>query len=181
MKKLLVGAVLLCGLLLPGHRAAAEIGTIDDVPAATLLLPYFEVDLDSAEGVTTLFSVNNASASAAVAHVTFWTDESIPTLDFDIYLTGYDVQTINIRDIFNGILPRTADAGSDPADTISNKGDLSQDINFPGSTGPCTASGVYNPYPTPTLSAAFLVHLRNAHTGGASPVFGNLCAGADYG
>jgi hypothetical protein len=182
MKRLLVGAVLLCGLLLPAHRAAAEIGTIDDVPAATLLLPYFEVDLDSAAGVTTLFSVNNASASAAVAHVTFWTDESIPTLDFDIYLTGYDVQTINIRDIFNGILPRTADDGSDvAADTISPQGDISQDINFPGSTGPCATSGLYNPYPTPTLSAAFLVHLRNAHTGAASPVFGNRCAGANYG
>src|SRR5829696_3136327 len=138
MRRGLAFAVLLCGLLLPAHRAAAEIGTIDDVPAATLLLPYFEVDLDSAEGVTTLFSINNASASAAVAHVTFWTDESIPTLDFDVYLTGYDVQTINVRDIFNGILPRTADAGADSGGSISPKGPLSQDINFPGSTGPCS-------------------------------------------
>jgi hypothetical protein len=182
MKKLLVGAVLLCGLLLPVHRAAAEIGTIDDVPAATLLLPYFEVDLDSDRGITTLFSINNASASAAVAHVTFWTDESIPTLDFDIYLTGYDVQTINIRDIFNGILPRTADAGADPgAGTISPKGPLSQDINFPGSTGPC--ANPYNAFPNPTLSATFLSnHLRPAHTGGPSTaVFGGRCSGADYG
>jgi hypothetical protein len=189
MRRSLAFAVLLCGLLLPAHRAAAEIGTIDDVPGATLLLPYFEVDLDSDRGITTLFSINNASASAAVAHVTFWTDESIPTLDFDIYLTGYDVQTINIRDIFNGILPRTADTGADtgdttnPADGISNKGTLSQDINFPGSTGPCTAGGVYAAYPTPTLSATFLNnHLRPAHTGGPSTaVFGGRCAGADYG
>jgi hypothetical protein len=185
MKKIVVLAVLLCGLLVPAHRAAAEIGTIDDVPAATLLLPYFEVDLDNPAGVTTLFSVNNASASAAVAHVVFWTDKSIPTLDFDIYLTGYDVQTINIRDIFNGILPRTADAGSDPGDTgnpadgISNKGPLSQDINFPGSTGPCSVP--YAAFPTPTLSPAFLIHLRNSHTGGPSPVFANRCSGADYG
>jgi hypothetical protein len=185
MKKIVVLAVLLCGLLVPAHRAAAEIGTIDDVPAATLLLPYFEVDLDDPRGVTTLFSVNNASASAAVAHVVFWTDKSIPTLDFDIYLTGYDVQTINIRDIFNGILPRTADDGADPGDTgnpadgISNQGTLSQDINFPGSTGPCSVP--YAAFPTPTLSPAFLIHLRNAHTGGPSPVFGNRCSGADYG
>ena len=103
---------------LASGQAVAEIGTIDDVPAATLLLPYFEVDLNSANGVTTLFSINNASASAAVAHVTVWTDLSVPVLDFDVYLTGYDVQTINMRDILNGILPRTADFDSDPdADT----------------------------------------------------------------
>ena len=33
--------------------ARAEIGTIDDVPAATLLLPYFEVDLGDVEHVGT--------------------------------------------------------------------------------------------------------------------------------
>lgn len=60
-------AVCLLALAVP---ARAEIGTIDAVPAATLLLPYFEVDLTNPNGITTLFSVNNASASAAVAHVT---------------------------------------------------------------------------------------------------------------
>lgn len=166
----------LTSLVALGGSAIAEIGTIDDVPAATLLLPYFEVNLDSQDGITTLFSINNASASAAVAHVTFWTDQSIPTLDFDVYLTGYDVQTINIRDIFNGNLPRTADAGSDPADTISNKGVLSQDINFPGSTGPCA-----NPYPaTGALSAALIDHIRKSHTGQFSSLYGG-CSGANHG
>ena len=92
--------VLLCFALmsaLTAGSAVAEICTIDDVPAATLLLPYFEVDLNDSNGVTTLFSVNNASASAAVAHVTVWTDLSVPVLDFDIYLTGFDVQTMNMR------------------------------------------------------------------------------------
>ena len=97
----------LIGLLAWSFPGIAEICTIDDVPAATLLLPYFEVDLsnnNNNNGVNTLFSINNASASAAVAHVTLWTDQSIPTLDFDVYLTGYDVQTISIRDIFTGNL-----------------------------------------------------------------------------
>jgi hypothetical protein len=162
--------------------AVAEICTVDDVPAATLLLPYFEVDLGNPDGLTTLFSINNASASAAVAHVTVWTDESIPTLDFDIYLTGYDVQTINIRDIFNGNVPRTADAGVDVGDTgnpndgISNKGLLSQDINFPGSSGPCATV-----YVNPVLSATAQTSLRNAHTGQAASGFGGLCVGHDYG
>ena len=175
MKKIALGLALL-SLLALGGSAFAEIGTIDEVPAATLLVPYFEVDLNNPSGITTLFSVNNASASAAVAHVTMWTDQSIPTLDFDIYLTGYDVQTINIRDIFNGNLPRTADAGSDPGDTISHKGSLSQDINFPGATGPCA-----NPYPaTGALSATLIDHIRKSHTGLSSALYGG-CSGANYG
>ena len=113
------------------------IGTIDDVPAATLLLPYFEVDIADANGVNTLFSINNASATAVLAHVMVWTDLSVPVLDFDVYLTGYDVQTINLRDIFvNGNLPRTASAGQDPGDTISPQGPASQDINFACLLGP---------------------------------------------
>jgi len=166
----------LVSLLALGGSAIAEIGTIDEVPAATLLVPYFEVDLGNPSGITTLFSINNASASAAVAHITFWTDESIPTLDFDVYLTGYDVQTINIRDIFAGTLPRTADAGSDPGDAISHKGSLSQDINFPGSTGPCAT-----PYPgVGTLNAALINHIVTSHTGKFDQVYGG-CSGATYG
>ena len=180
MRRLALGLTLVA-LLAYGAPAAAEICTIDDVPAATLLLPYFEVDLVNLAGINTLFSINNASATATVAHVTLWTDESIPTLDFDIYLTGYDVQTISLRDIFNGILPRTADAGVDTGDTISHKGVLSQDINFPGSTGPCgSAATLYAAAPTPTLSAALIDHIRKSHTGQFSPVYGG-CLGLNYG
>src|SRR5689334_22020268 len=121
----------LLSLLGLGGRAFAVIGTIDDVPAATLLLPYFELDLSNQNGVNTLFSINNASATAVLAHVTVWTDQSVPALDFDVYLTGYDVQTISLRDILqNGNLPITASAGQDPNDTISPQGPASQDINF---------------------------------------------------
>jgi hypothetical protein len=197
MRKLTV-SIALAGLLAMGGVAVAEICTIDDVPAATLLLPYFEVNLDDTAGVTTLFSINNASAIAHLAHVTLWTDESVPTLDFDVYLTGYDVQTINMRDIFNGILPRTADDGIDPdtpgptAAAISNQGALSLpdlpstpflsgDANFPGSTGPCGAiSTVYDAAPTPELSASVIAHIRAAHTGNSSPVYG-ACSGLNYG
>ena len=180
MKKITLCFALL-GPLASGLPAAAEICTIDDVPAATLLLPYFEVDLNDRNGTETLFSINNASASAAVAHVTLWTDESIPTLDFDIYLTGYDVQTINLHDIFNGILPRTADTGPDTTDTISPQGDISQDINFPGSTGPCgSAATLYAAPPAPTLTLALIDHIRKSHTGQFSSVYGG-CLGLNYG
>ena len=74
-----------------------------DQPAATLLIPYFEVDLDDPSGPDTLVSVNNASAKPALARVVLWTDWGVPTLAFDVYLTGYDVQTLNLRDLFAGI------------------------------------------------------------------------------
>jgi len=175
MKKIVLALLAALALAVP---ASAEICTIDDVPAATLLLPYFEVSLDAPVGwgKHTLFSINNASNVAAVAHVTLWTDQSIPTLDFDVYLTGYDVQTINLYDIFAfGNLPRTADDGADTLDTISPQGALSQDINFPGSSGPCVAA-----YTNPVLDSTRLANLRAAHTGKNAPAYGG-CLGANYG
>jgi hypothetical protein len=161
-----LGLLLLLGR---AEQATAVIGAVDDVPAATLLLPYFEVDLNNPNGLTTLFSVNNASATAVLAHVVIWSDLSVPVLDFNIYLTGYDVQSINLRDIIvNGTLPRTASAGQDPADSISPHGDFSQDINFASCTGQL---------PPPSLPTNFTDHLKRSLTGLSSPVLGNLCAG----
>ncbi len=163
-------SLVLAGLLGFGSQASALIGTIDDVPAATLLLPYFEVDIGNPNGVNTLFSINNASATAVLVHVSVWTDQSVPALDFDVYLTGYDVETISLRDIFlNGNLPRTASAGQDPNDTISPQGLVSQDINF--------ASCSFLPYSTPAVSASFRAHLQAWFQGNPSPVTGN-CAGS---
>ena len=102
-------------LLVMGNQAFATEDAIDVVPAATLLLPYFEVDLDSPAGITTLFSVNNASAAPQLAHITLWTDMSRPTLDFTIYLTGYDVQTFNLGSLFrDGSLPLLEGPKPDP-------------------------------------------------------------------
>ena len=53
----------LLGLLALSGQAVATICTIDEVPAATLLLPYFQLDLSNPNGLTTLFSINNASAN----------------------------------------------------------------------------------------------------------------------
>jgi hypothetical protein len=162
----------LLGALGTGQAAHAVIGAVDDVPGATLLLPYFEVDLTSADGVQTLFSVNNASATAVLAHVVLWSDLSVPVLDFNIYLTGFDVQTINLRDILvNGTLPRTASVGQDPSDTISNHGVFSQDINFASCTGQL---------PPPALPASFIDHLQKSLTGQSSPILGNRCAGRAF-
>jgi hypothetical protein len=151
-------------------QAYAVLGAIDKVPAATLLLPYFEVDVNHTTGMNTLFAVGNTSPAAVLAHVTIWTDQSVPALDFDVYLTGYDVQTISLRDIFvNGNLPITASAGQDPKDAISPKGQLSQDINF------ASCSGM--PYAPGAVSASFRAHLQAWLQGNQSPATGN-CAGS---
>jgi hypothetical protein len=71
------------------------------LPAATLLLPYFEVDLAAppGQGETTLFTVTNVTNEEQIAHVTLWTDYAFPVIDFNIYLTGYDTQSINLYDV----------------------------------------------------------------------------------
>jgi hypothetical protein len=148
---------LLLTVLVPGSLWAV-VGTIDVTPAATLLFPYFEVDLSNPNGRTTVVTILAATPSATLAHVTFWTDLGIPTYAFDVYLTGYDMQPINLRDVFNGHLPLTADAGEDFGDSVTNQGHYSQDVNFPGTTGPCGA-------PYSLIPSDVLAELRAAHTG----------------
>ncbi|MBV8199082.1 MAG: hypothetical protein JOZ15_00515, partial [Acidobacteria bacterium] len=153
--------------------AAAVICTVDAVPGATLLLPYFEVDLGNPNGLTTLFAINNSSSAAILAHVVVWSDLSVAVLEFNVYLTGYDVQTINLRDILvYGNLPQTASAGQDENDTISPKGPLSQDVNF------ASCQGVL---PPPPLPPSFVQHLQLSLTGRPSPVLQNQCAGQNLG
>jgi hypothetical protein len=171
MRKALWSLVLL-SLLTGGGTASAITCGIEAMPAATLLLPYFEVDLANPTGVTTLFSINNTSANAILAHVVVWSDLSVPVFLFNVYLTGYDVQAINLADIFvRGALPQTASAGQDPNDTISPQGTLSQDINFASCQGQL---------PTGTLPATFITHLQTALTGQFSSLLGG-CAGLAYG
>jgi hypothetical protein len=69
------------------------------LPAATLLLPYFEVDTTSQSGETTLVTITNTSNAEQAVHVVLWTDWGYPVIDFNIYLTGYDVQSINLFDV----------------------------------------------------------------------------------
>jgi hypothetical protein len=164
--------LLAAALLLAPAGASAEVCSLDKAPAATLLLPYFEVDLDNPGGLTTLFTLNNASATAILTNLVIWTDLGVPTLNFPVYLTGYDIQTINLRDVFNGVLQRTATAGQDPGDTLSPKGQYSQDINFASCNGLLPVPAV--------LPAAFTESLRAAHTGRSSAVLGG-CAGRNLG
>lgn len=154
--------------------AQAEIAAIDAVPAATLLVPYFEVGLENASSqATTLIAINNASAAPVVAHVTLWSKLARPTLDFDLYLTGYDVVTVNLRDLFiDGAVPQTGpnfDPGDDPISP-----------NAPGAFSLPDAAPPACDFPLPaTIPPSLLAYLRAAHTGFPAPAgFDNsgLCA-----
>jgi hypothetical protein len=75
---------------------------ISVTPAATLLLPYFEVDFRAAPAAarTTIFTITNTSQMPEIAHCVVWTDWAFAAFTFNIYLTGYDVQSINLYDVF---------------------------------------------------------------------------------
>jgi hypothetical protein len=104
-------------------------------PAATLLLPYFDVDFNAtpANAVNTLFTVQNVSPMPQIANVTIWTDFSFPLVSIPMFLTGYDVQSINMYDLLarsvfappsgtsNGApVPTNPTAGSQPAGNNAN-------------------------------------------------------------
>lgn len=77
-------------------------------PAATLLIPYFEVDLAAkpGEGRTTVFSIINVTNLPQLARVTIWSDYAYPLFGFTVFLTGYDVQAMDIRDLLvRGVVP----------------------------------------------------------------------------
>lgn len=128
--------------------------------AATLLIPYWEVDLDAPLARTTLFSVNSYSALPELARVTLWTDWGFPTLAFDLYLTPFDIQTLNVRDLFNGVVPSTGEGA-----------DLS---HFPI----CSEASPY--HDNPVLSPEHRQQLAAWHTGRSGPMDPG-CAGENHG
>jgi hypothetical protein len=123
------------------------------LPAATLLLPYFEVDLDDPNGETTLFTITNVTNADRIARVTLWTDRAYPVIAFSIYLTGYDVQAINLFDVIarGRIAP---DAGTGTA--VSKRGNYS-DQNFEiDLTGCARLPGALDPIYVTRMRSAFL-------------------------
>lgn len=156
----------------PSQAATGAVAcSLDMAPAATLLLPYFEVDLRDPAKRTTLFAIHNVRQASTVASVTLWTDLGVPTFHFNVYLTGYDIQTINLRDVFAGNLPRTASAAQDPQDRLSPRGDFSQDVGLQACNGQL---------PPPVPPASVLAGLAAAHTGLFSSPYGG-CAGQPFG
>jgi hypothetical protein len=108
-----------------GSAAFAVECALDAVPASTLLFPFVNYDYEQGmvdnSGQTTLFAITNVSNEAQIVHITVWTDYSIAILDFNLTLTGYDVQTINIRDILrDGVLPSDDTGANEWWDGVSD-------------------------------------------------------------
>ncbi len=109
MKKLSVVIALV--LLAAAGTGYAVTCAYDNVPAATLLVPYWKVSLNGATGfpipsggTDTLVSVVNVSTPGVIAHVTVWNKYSKAVIDFNLPLTGKDVASFSMRDIMNGKL-----------------------------------------------------------------------------
>lgn len=88
-------------------------------PAATLLLPWFGVDLASDDGLTTQLLITNVDARSHLVSVTLWTDWAIPTFTFNLYLTGFDVERLDLRELLQGTVPVTG-AGVSPVGSLSD-------------------------------------------------------------
>ncbi|HXA16346.1 MAG TPA: hypothetical protein VN380_05105 [Thermoanaerobaculia bacterium] len=174
---LLFASLLLCGSALAAVPSSINNDDSCDLkvgPAATLLLPYFEVDPNpKVQGQTTLFTITNVTRYPQIAHVTLWTDWAYPVLSFNLFLTGYDVQAINLYDVIvrgtvappggttpattpgtlsaaNGNLRATLDCASNPAllpASITNavRNSLTTGVYNPGGgiTSCSTAGGVH--------------------------------------
>ncbi|HSY50529.1 MAG TPA: hypothetical protein VLC46_17110 [Thermoanaerobaculia bacterium] len=153
--------LVLASLLLFGIAAAAVPSSINnddscDIkvgPAATLLLPYFEVDVSGNSGQTTLFTITNVTRYPQIAHVTLWSDWAYPVMTFNAFLTGYDVQAINLADVLiRGIIAPPSGTSS-----ATKPGSLS------ASTNPNLLDCASNPGSVP---ASIIAGVRNALTSG---------------
>ena len=149
----------------PGH---AVIGTIDNVPGATLLLPYFEVALTNPQGPQTSFTVVNTARAPTTVKVTLWTDYAVPSFHFDLYLGGRDTVEVDLGLLFTkGIIPKTAP-------TIGTAGPASNaHVAVPSCSGTLP--------PPDSIGTAMIAHLQAAHTGQASATWGGQCGGAALG
>jgi hypothetical protein len=162
-------------LALSFSTAQAVICSADNVPAATLLVPHFQVDLDNCgSGTTTLITVRNASPDAVVARVNLWTNLSRPVTGFPIYLDAYATVDMNLADVFcSGTLPQTdPDITGQPTSNLGNP-----PVQRRLCPGPGTGQLLESPGPIP---ADFLQTVRAYHTGQISPQTGQT-AGVDFG
>jgi hypothetical protein len=100
----------------PPGLPSIPVGSLCDIGnnvAASVLVPYFEVDSADMAGMDTLIGLVNIDDDPIVAHVVVWNVDSWSVFDFNIYLTGYDVVTFSMRQILiYGNLPNNGCATS---------------------------------------------------------------------
>ena len=171
--KLLVLLLLLATPVLATTTRNDDSCDIGLFPAATLLLPYFEVDFNSRTdvGETTIFTLTNTSPLPQAARVTLWTSYAYPVLSFNIFLTGYDVQKINLYDVIaNGRIAPDGDLGANKAPrgqlSVENNPRLDEQscANLPGN-----------------IPAVLIERMKSAFTTGKIPGIGSSPACSNAG
>ena len=161
----------------------------DNVPAATLLVPYFQVSGSAASGtipaggVDTTVAITNVSSWGVIAHVTVWNKQSAAVLDFNVPMTGFDVAFFSMRGVLNGNLnvnENVQKAGSvDPCRDVTKIGTAkTQYIRFthPQYTVPATPGTDYFDsigfYASPAFSGNFRNKILDSLD--ESPVYSSL-------
>lgn len=95
-----------------GGQAGAALCTIDDVPGATVLYPYFQVNLDDCDAPgplsDTVITVSNAAGEPTLTNLTVWTNADRVITGFNVYLNAYGSAEISMRDLVcDGVFPDT--------------------------------------------------------------------------
>ena len=159
MKKVLTMLVAVAALAAFAGSASAITCTIDHKPAATLLVPYFQVAVSAATATPpqvigtaggtdfadTFMTVLNASAEPELAHVTVWNRRSVPVLDFNIALTGFDEISWSMAQVLSGNLPNNPAAQDAVGNACKDTSGPGHFVKFPGSasSNDGSASTVY--------------------------------------
>ena len=118
MKKALIACLAVVAVFAFANAASAVTCTLDQHPGATLLVPYFQVTVDGNGAPIgtgnlardTIVTIANASSAPMIAHVNVYDRYSSLQLDFNVALTGFDVQAWRMSDILSGNLPVTVNA-----------------------------------------------------------------------
>src|SRR5262249_40686336 len=110
----LITCMAIVALLAIASSASAIVCTSDQRPASTLLIPYFQVAVNTdgstttgAGALDTIVTIGNASGAPMIAHVSIYNERSTLVLDFNVALTGFDVQAMAMSQVLSGNLPQT--------------------------------------------------------------------------
>lgn len=174
--KTILASALLAALALPG-AAQADTCAVDDKPATSLLIPYFEVDLSATASTTptTRIWVRNTATRPKLAQVNLWSDWGIAVFAFYVYLPAKATQRIDLADVLiDGKLPSTG-AGVSPIGDFDSVGTALPYPNCNNTADPANGLPV-----TPNLSPSALNNLRARLSGQVSPGDG-LCWAFNHG
>jgi len=113
MRKGLAALVAAGFLLVGGGQVHAVIGIPDDVPANTLLYPFFKVNPSRTGSAAqdTIIVATNTDSVAHLVHFIIWSQASQHVYDFNVLLTGNDVFSCSLYDLIEAELVKPGTGG----------------------------------------------------------------------